>query len=75
MNRRTDGRIVEHRTGRPIVTPEGQVIQSGVRIAQVVQLKNRRWIYVDTDGTRYTDRSWHTRDELLDERFGVGGWE
>lgn len=74
MNRRVDGRIVEHKTGRPIVEPGGYVIQSGRRIAKVVQLKSRRWIYVRPGG-QYTDRTWHSREELLDEVFGVGGWE
>ena len=66
---------MKHLTGRAVVADTGNVIVSGVRVGQVVQLKNRRWIYTDAEGSQYTDRSWHSRIELLDEIFGAGGWE
>lgn len=63
-----------HQPGKPIVTDDGWVIQSGRRIGQAVQLPSRRWVYRERGGV-VSEKSWQHRDLLLDEVLGEGGWE
>ncbi|EFQ84740.1 hypothetical protein HMPREF0063_10081 [Aeromicrobium marinum DSM 15272] len=62
-----------HTPGKPVVTDDGYVIVSGQRIGQALRLKSRRWIYRERGGL-HSRQSWPSREQLLDDLFGHGGW-